>query len=141
LLSEVGRVLAAALGVYGVARMYDLVHRGALATAFQPTSEAGLFWLEFLGGVLLPVVLLSVPAVRTNTRTLYGSALLTVMGFVVHRLNVSVTGFESSQGGHYVPAWSELAVTLMLVAVGFGVFSMAVRHLRVYPEEPAPARA
>jgi Ni/Fe-hydrogenase subunit HybB-like protein len=141
LLSEVGRVLAAALGVYGVTRIYDLVQRGALGAAFQPSREAGFFWLEFLGGVLVPIALLASPAVRANVRMLYGSAVLTVMGFVVNRLNVSVTGFEGSQGGHYVPAWSELAVTLMLVAVGFGVFGLAVRHLRVYPEEPAPARA
>ncbi|MBI3932049.1 MAG: Ni/Fe-hydrogenase cytochrome b subunit [Acidobacteria bacterium] len=140
LVSEVGRVLVAALGVYAVTRVFDLADRGVLGAAFRPTGEAGLFWLEFLGGVLLPMGRLAAPRVRANTGALYGAALLTVMGFVVHRLNVSITGFESAQGGRYVPAWSELAITLMLVALGFGVFALAVRHLRVYPEA-APARA
>jgi Ni/Fe-hydrogenase subunit HybB-like protein len=140
LLAEVGRVLVAALAFYGVLRVYDLARRGALPAAFQPGPEAALFWLEFLAGVLLPMALLAVPAVRARPGALYGSALLAVMGFVVQRLNVSVTGFESAQGGAYVPAWSELAVTLMLVALGFAAFGLAVRYLQVYPHEAA-ARA
>jgi Ni/Fe-hydrogenase subunit HybB-like protein len=135
LLSEVGRVLVAALLVYAVARVYDLVHRHALPLAAGATVEALLFRLEFLGGVVLPLVLLAVPAVRANVRWLYASALLVVMGFVTNRLNVALTGFEAAQGARYVPAWSELAVTLMMVAIGFAAFGLAVRHLAVYPKE------
>ena len=61
------------------------------------------------------------------------------MGFVTNRLNVAVTAFEAAQGERYVPAWSELAVTLMLVAIGFAAFGLAVRHLAVYPKEEAEA--
>jgi Ni/Fe-hydrogenase subunit HybB-like protein len=135
LVSEVGRVLVAALLVYAVARVYDLVHRHALGLAAGASMEALLFRLEFLGGVLLPMVLLALPAVRANVRWLYASALLVVMGFVTNRLNVGITGFEAAQGQRYVPAWSELAVTLMLVAIGFAAFGLAVRHLAVYPKE------
>jgi Ni/Fe-hydrogenase subunit HybB-like protein len=135
LVAEVGRVLVASLFVYAVARVYDLSHRHALGLAAGSSTEALLFRLEFLGGVLLPMALLAVPAVRSNVRGLYGSALLVVMGFVTNRLNVAITGFEAAQGERYVPAWSELAVTLMLVAIGFAAFGLAVRHLAVYPVE------
>jgi Ni/Fe-hydrogenase subunit HybB-like protein len=138
LVSEVGRVLAAALFVYGVARIYDLAHRHVLGRSFDASREAFFFRLEFLGGVLLPMIFLALPAVRANCRTLYAAALLVVMGFVTNRLNVSITGFEAAQGGHYVPAWSELVITLMLVAIGFAAFGLAVRHLNVYPEEKTP---
>jgi Ni/Fe-hydrogenase subunit HybB-like protein len=141
LLSEVGRVLVAALLVYAVARVYDLVHRHALGLAAGASAEALLFRLEFLGGVLLPMVLLAMPAVRANIRWLYGSALLVVLGFMTNRLNVAITGFEAAQGQRYVPAWSELAVTLMLVAIGFAAFGLAVRHLAVYPKEEVHADA
>jgi Ni/Fe-hydrogenase subunit HybB-like protein len=56
------------------------------------------------------------------------------MGFVTNRLNVSVTGLEGAMGGRYVPAWSEVAVSIMLVAIGFAAFRLAVRYLPVYPE-------
>jgi Ni/Fe-hydrogenase subunit HybB-like protein len=141
LVSEVARVLVAALLVYGVARIYDLFERHALARAFDGSMEALLFRVEFLGGVVLPMVLLALPFVRSNCRATYASALLVVLGFVTNRLNVSITGFEAAQGGHYVPALSELIITLMLVAIGFTAFGLAVRYLAVYPveEENLPA--
>jgi Ni/Fe-hydrogenase subunit HybB-like protein len=146
LLSEVGRVLLAALGVYGVARIYDLVSRHAWRFAFEATPEAGLFLLEFLGGVVLPFVLLTQPSVRRHGRRLYIASLFVVLGFVTHRLNVSITGLERAQGVHYVPALPELLITLMLVAVGFGIFRLAVTYLPIYPHEaeaslPIPAGA
>lgn len=141
LLSEVGRILFAALLVFGATRLYDLIHRGVLGLAFEATLAGLFFQLEFLMGVLLPLLLLARPAVRRNIRGLYASAVLVVMGFVVNRLNVSITGFEAALGGRYVPAWSELAVTLMLVALGFAAFSLATRHLPVFPVESGPVPA
>ena len=63
---------------------------------------------------------------------------MVVAGFVVNRLNVSLTGFESAQGGHYVPTIAEGIITLMLVGIGFAAFGLAVRFLPVMAavEEP-----
>jgi Ni/Fe-hydrogenase subunit HybB-like protein len=138
LLMEVGRVLVAALGVYGVARVYDLFHRDMLGVALGGSREAFFFQIEFLGGVLVPLFLLLHPAIRRNTNGLYGCSLLVLLGFVVNRLNVSITGLEGAQGGHYVPAAAEAALTLALVAVGFALFALAVKHLPVYAKEEAP---
>lgn len=144
LLREIARVLMIALGVFAVFRIYDLVHRGVLARAFEPSYEAGMFALELLLGVILPFALLLSAKVRNDLRKLYPVALLTVMGFVVNRLNVSVTGLESAAGTRYVPAWTEIAVSLTLVALGFAAFGLVVRYFGVYPEaehgdSPAPA--
>jgi Ni/Fe-hydrogenase subunit HybB-like protein len=140
LLMDVGRALAVALAVAGGVRLLDLLRRGALGAAVAPTREAAFFQLEFALGVLLPFVLLVLPAVRRNARYLYAAAVLAVVGFVVNRLNVSITGLEGAQGAHYVPALPEYLATLMLVAVGFALFGLAVKHLPVYPrEEEAPA--
>lgn len=142
LLMDVGRALAVALGVAGGVRLYDLARRGALGDALAPTREAAFFQLEFALGVLIPVLLLALPQVRRNARRLYAAALLAVVGFVVNRLNVSITGFEGAQGAHYVPALPEYLVTVMMVAIAFALFGLAVRFLPVYPrEEEAPAPA
>jgi len=137
LLSELGRVLVAGLGILAVFRIRDLASRGVLSLAFEPTYEAMLFQLEFLVGIILPLVLLAIPRVRRSPRGLYSAALLTVLGFITNRLNVSITGLEGVQGGHYIPAASEVLVTIMLVAMGFAAFNLAVRYLPVYPT-PAP---
>ena len=138
LLSDVARVQVVALGVFAVLRIYDLYVRGALPLVFQPNYEAGIFALEFVTGVVLPFALLLSEKTRTDIRRLYPTALLTVMGFVVNRLNVSVTGLEKSSGANYVPAWTEIVVTLFMVALGFAAFSLAVRYLPVYPEAERP---
>jgi Ni/Fe-hydrogenase subunit HybB-like protein len=39
----------------------------------------------------------------------------------------------------YVPAWSEVAITLMLVALGFAAFRLAVRLLPVFPSPEVAA--
>jgi Ni/Fe-hydrogenase subunit HybB-like protein len=148
LLKDIARVLMVALGVFAVLRIYDLVHRGVIAEVFRPSYEAGMFALEFAMGVLLPLALLLSPRTRSDIRRLYPTALLAVSGFLVNRLNVSVTGLERSSGTSYVPAWSEIAISLALVALGFGAFALMVRYFRVYPEAgarsaaapPAPAK-
>ena len=56
----------------------------------------------------------------------------------MNRLNVSITGLETGQGGRYVPSVAEGIITLMLVAIGVAAFGLAVRFLPVmhHVEEP-----
>lgn len=134
LLMDVGRSLVAVLAVLAVIRIYDLASRGVLAEAFTFSYESSFFLVEFLAGVILPAVLLAIPRLRANARALYGTSLLVVMGFIVNRLNVSITGFDAGRGGPYTPAAGEMLITLMLVAIGFAAFGLAVKYLNVYPE-------
>lgn len=134
LLVEIGQIMTAMLGVYGVVKVFDLLQRGVVQLALGSTYEARMFQLEVTVGILLPFLVLMLPAARESISSLYGASLLVVIGFIVNRLNVSITGLETAQAGTYVPAWSEVAVTLMLVALGFAAFSLAVRYLNVYPE-------
>jgi Ni/Fe-hydrogenase subunit HybB-like protein len=141
LLSEVARILAAVLFVLAVVRVYDLAHRGVVSLALGGSRESLFLGLELLLGIVIPLALFAGERPRANPTLLYLGALSVVAGFVTNRLNVSITGFEAALGGTYVPAWTELAITLMLVAMGFAAFSLAVRHLNVYPPEagaPAP---
>ncbi len=142
LLTSIGRALFVALGVYGAARLGDLALRGVLGQAFSWGREASFFQLELAIGVILPMTLLALPAVRRNSGRLYGAALLVVAGFIANRLNVSITALEGAQGGHYVPALAEGVVTLMLVAIGIAAFGLAVRFLPVmeHVEQPETAR-
>jgi Ni/Fe-hydrogenase subunit HybB-like protein len=138
LLVSIGRALLVALAVYGAARLGDLAYRGVLGQAFSLGREAVFFQLELLIGVILPLVLLALPAVRRNSGRLYGAALLVVAGFVTNRLNVSITALEGAQGGHYAPALAEGVVTIMLVAIGIASFGLAVRFLPVMAHVDAP---
>jgi len=138
LLMSIGKALFVALGVYGGARLLDLWSRGVLDQVFSGGREAFFFQLELAIGVILPMALLAFEVVRRNSGRLYGAALLVVAGFIVNRLNVSITGLESAQGGHYVPSIAEGIITLMLVGIGIAAFGLAVRFLPVMAEVEEP---
>jgi Ni/Fe-hydrogenase subunit HybB-like protein len=102
-----------------------------------------MFMVEMGLGVVVPTLLLASRRVRSNERGLVAGAFLVVLGFVMNRLNVSVTGMERASGLHYFPSWMEIIVSLGLVALLFAVFALAVRYLPVFPNghSPAPTHA
>ncbi len=138
LLEPLGRTMVVVLSVYGILRLQDLARRGALTHLRHPGYEGSMFLLEMGLGVLLPIALLAFPKVRTRQPGLVTGAFLVVLGFVTNRLNVSLTGMERAVGVHYFPSWMEVAVSLALVAAGFGLFGLAVRYLPIFPEPARP---
>jgi Ni/Fe-hydrogenase subunit HybB-like protein len=141
ILQELGRVLVVVLSVYGILRFEDLLHRGVLKMLLQPGYEVYLFWLEISLSLLLPLILLSQKKIRTTAQGLYLAAVLVVLGFITNRLNVSITGQESVVGRHYIPKWTEIAVTGAIIAAGFALFGLAVKYLPIFPAEGAHEKA
>ncbi len=147
ILSKLGKVSAVALAIYLVLKIEDILnyHLAPYLSTFN--LEGVLYWVEILGGVVLPMVLLVIPKVRESKRGLFYTALLIVSGFVLNRMDVSITSIEryySQFGVNYFPSWMEISVTLMIVAVGFGTFAWAAKNLAVFPKEvhaEAPAHA
>ena len=139
ILQELGRVLVVVLSVYGILRFEDLLHRGVLKLMFQPGYEMYLFWLEISLSLILPLLLLAQRKVRMSAGGLYLAAVLVVLGLITNRLNVSITGLESAAGLHYIPKWTEVAVTGAIIAAGFALFGLAVKYLPIFPAEKQPA--
>jgi Ni/Fe-hydrogenase subunit HybB-like protein len=129
LLQGLGRVLAVVLAVFLTARALDLLHRDAFGLVIVPRTETYLFWVEILL-MMIPMLLLF--TVRLGPRALYSCALMVIFGFITNRLNVSVTGMQAASGTTYIPRWSEIAVTLAIVALGFAIFRFAVYELPIF---------
>ncbi len=139
LLTDIGKVLFILLCINLVAKYQDLASRGALHLAFERTYEGRLFLAEMIIGLVAPALLLAFPAIRKSQRGLFSAALLTGMGIIMNRLNVSITGMERSSGVSYLPSLTEVSVTLMIVGVGFLIFALAARYLPIFhhaTEEP-----
>src|SRR5271169_1555472 len=99
ILRDIGRVLVVVLALYGILRFEDLYHRGVLRLVFVPGYEQGFFVLEMALSVVFPLALLAFPRVRDSAKGLYFVAVLTLLGFVTNRLNVTITGVENAVGG------------------------------------------
>lgn len=131
LLDSLGRVLAVTIAVFLTVRFLDLHHRGALVELTRNTTEAWMFGME-VALMLLAMLMLFRERIRRKPAALYAAAVLYIFGFVANRLNVSTTGIEASAGVHYFPRWTEVAVTLFIIAAGFALFRLAVQYLPVF---------
>jgi len=151
LLQDIARAIVLVLTIYGIVKLQDLIHRGALALAFTHSSESFLFLAEMAFGVLLPIILFSVPQVRRDRGGLFCSALLVVLGLILNRLNVCITGLQGAMGqdyflepgmeSAYFPSLMEIAVTGSLVVMGCVGFTLAAKYLEVFPKTPVGAEA
>jgi Ni/Fe-hydrogenase subunit HybB-like protein len=134
LLTSMGRVLAVILSVYLWIRFLDLSHRHAFGLLLQNRIETWLFGLEIVL-MAVPMLLLFQARIRTRPGALYACAVMVVFGFITNRLNVGTTGLEAGSGTHYLPKWSEVAVTLSIVAAGFAIFRWIAGYFPVFEEE------
>jgi Ni/Fe-hydrogenase subunit HybB-like protein len=95
-----------------------------------------MFLVEVGLGVLVPMVLLAFERFRRSPKRLAVVQGLVVLGFIFHRLNVSITSVEAATGRSYIPSIPEFFVSAGLVAVGMTIFVLACRYLPVFPEGP-----
>jgi Ni/Fe-hydrogenase subunit HybB-like protein len=131
LLMSMARVLAVVLSVYLWIRVLDLSHRHVWALLLQNRMETWLFLLE-IALMVVPMVLLYQQRVRSSPGRLYACAVMVVFGFIANRLNVGTTGLEAGSGTHYIPRWSEVAVTLSIVAAGFAIFRLIAQYFPIF---------
>jgi Ni/Fe-hydrogenase subunit HybB-like protein len=131
LLASLGRVLAVSMSVYLWIRFLDLAQRHALAVLSQNRIENWLFGLE-MALAIVPTVLLYQRRVRMRPGALYACAVMVVFSVIANRLNVGTTGLEAGSGTHYIPRWSEVAVTLSIVAAGFAIFRVVAGYFPIF---------
>jgi Ni/Fe-hydrogenase subunit HybB-like protein len=131
LLTGLGRVLAVLLAFYLTLRAVDLARGGAFHLLLQRRSETYLFGLE-ISLLAVPMLLLFRRRIHTDRTWLYFCSVLTLLGFVTNRMNVAITGMLASSGQSYFPKWTELSITLAIIASGFLVFALAVKYLPVF---------
>jgi Ni/Fe-hydrogenase subunit HybB-like protein len=134
-LVTLGGALLVALWVNALLRFQDYFHRGLLREIVRPSYEAYFLWAELLMAFVIPIALLSFRKIRLSPDGLYWASVISLLGFVTNRLNVSVIGFETYAGHHYAPKWTEFSVTLMIIAMGFALFRLAVQYLPIFPRE------
>jgi Ni/Fe-hydrogenase subunit HybB-like protein len=136
ILSDCGHMIQLLLIVFAFFKVLDLVANHAVRYAFHWTPEAGYFWLEMILLLIAPIWLLSYDSIRDTPDKLYGTCALVVAGFIVNRLNVSINSLQTAMGTHYVPKWTELASSVLVVAAAVIAFRYAVIYLDILPKQP-----
>jgi formate dehydrogenase iron-sulfur subunit len=132
LLSGLAKAIPILISIYLVVRVVDVAVRGAVFDAFKLNTQAVMFWAELALGSVLPLALLAAPEIARTERGLFWGSLLTVIGVLIHRLNVSVIGIQAHTWQSYSPAISEYLISLGVVAGGLLAFRYIVRNFPVY---------
>jgi Ni/Fe-hydrogenase subunit HybB-like protein len=133
IMRPISRGLVYALGIFGLVRFADLMTRGDLGYMFRNAPETLYFWIETFLLIIIPLVLLNLRRTMYSEKGMMFAALSTVLGFVMHRINVVTTAFSRVNGG-YLPSWEEYLITLSLVTMGFCIIGLIVRFFPVLPE-------
>ena len=95
------------------------------------------FLLEMFGFVLLPMILFFY-SYRTNNITLVKiAAILTMLGVILNRLNVTVIGFRWDMAIRYVPSWMEFVVTLAVIFTEIWIFRWVINRMPVLRDSPS----
>ncbi len=134
LLSRIAKVTFAMLIISFIIKLSDLIISGKLQYLITPSYEMYMFYLEILVGTFVPVTLLGNNRIRTSRLGLYISAIFVIAGFLLNRLNVSVTSLTTYAGYAYFPTVSEISITMMIVVLGMWAFGLVVKNFPVFIE-------
>ena len=143
-ISGLGSAASVVLWIYVVLRVGDLALRGVLGMAVDGSWQGGLFLFELAISAVIPAALMLFRPIRHSIAGVAVSAVLVVLGMVMHRLDVSIVAFARPEGVGYFPSWEEFAVSVGIVAGCILIFLLFVENLSVFddvkghPPEPVP---
>ena len=102
-------------------------------------TPMGYWYLtEMLGFVLLPMLLFFYSYRSGNIFAVRLAAIVTMIGIIINRANVTIIGFHWDASPHYVPSWMEFVVTLTVLFVEIWIFRWIVNRLPVLREASLP---
>jgi Ni/Fe-hydrogenase subunit HybB-like protein len=98
------------------------------------------FLVEMIGFVFIPMVLFFRSYRRSNILMIRIAAILTIVGVILNRLNVSVVAFRWDAAVHYIPSIMEIVVTLAVIFTEIWIFRWIINRMPVLRESPEWAK-
>ncbi len=135
ILSSAAFVVLIVLIIGFLLKLVEFTSPGKFIYLTIPSTETYLFYLEILIGTFLPVYILSYKKYRENKKWLFISSVLVISGFILNRMNVSITGLAASSGRNYFPSFDEISITIMLVVLAMFAFRLVVKNFPVFNDE------
>jgi len=112
-------------------KVTDISIREVWPFAFEGSTEALMWWLEMILGVVAPILILLSNKLRHSVAGLFTGASLVILGVVLNRINVFLVAYQPLyQEKAYFPTIWEIMVTV-------GFISMLVLLYRAEGAKPA----
>ncbi|MCZ7584626.1 MAG: Ni/Fe-hydrogenase cytochrome b subunit [Deltaproteobacteria bacterium] len=138
-LGPLARYVPIFLGLYLAMKIVDMVNRETFVYLTEWSVQSGMFLLEIIGGVIVPIAMFLHPAVRRRPLALFAAAMLVVLGVALNRINVFLVAYHPPYTEtSYFPAIGEFAITAALIATLALVYRFVVMNFPVIVNHAAP---
>lgn len=138
ILHGLSKICAVTLFAYFTLNVLVFVHEKRWGLLNSPL---GYWYLtEMLGFVLLPMILFFVSYRKQNIMMIRIASLVTMIGIIINRLNVTVIGFRWDAAQHYYPSWMEITVTLAVIFTEIWIFRWIITRMPVLRDSPSWAK-
>ncbi len=137
LLAKVAFVMRGMLALFVAVRLVDLAVRGQLGHAFDGDLRSHMFLIEMLLFVL-PIFMLGKRR-RGSLRALFVAAVSMLLAGALYRIDAYLVGYLTGSGWNYFPSWSELMLTVGIIAAEVLGYIILVRILPVLHAAPKTA--
>jgi Ni/Fe-hydrogenase subunit HybB-like protein len=128
-------ICAATMFAYLFLKMLDFIH--GQHWNLLSTGMGKWFLMEIIGFVLLPMLMFFAAYRRSNITLSKAAAILTMLGIILNRLNVTIIGFKWDMPVRYIPSWMEIVVTLSVIFTEILIFRWVINRMPVLSEPPS----
>ncbi len=134
ILLGLAKICAGVMFVYFFLKVLVLVHSQQLH--LLPTTWGLWFLVEVLGFVLLPGYLFFRAVRNDDVRMVKYASVITLVGIVLNRLNISVIAYDWYAANPYIPSWMEIEVTAAVICVEIWAFRWVISRMPVVSDPP-----
>lgn len=135
ILNGLSKICAGTMFAYFFLQLIVFVH--GKRWEFLGTTMGNWYLIEMLGFVLLPMMLYFYSYRSNNVSLIKVASVITMLGIIINRLNVTVIGFRWDAATHYVPSWMEIVVTLAVIFTEIWIFRWVINRMPVLRESPS----
>ncbi|MFC1627634.1 NrfD/PsrC family molybdoenzyme membrane anchor subunit [Gemmatimonadota bacterium] len=135
ILLGLGKICAGTMYVYLFLKVLVFIHGHHAQHLFTPMG----YWylVEIIGFVLIPCALFTIAVRRRLFSMIRVASVLTLVGIILNRLNISVIAFKWDAAVRYVPSWMEIVVTLAVILAEIQVFRWVINRMPVLSDPPS----
>lgn len=109
--------------------------------AYLNTRMGHWYLVEMIGFIIVPMVLFFYSYRKYNILLVKIASIITMLGVIINRLNVTVIGFKWDAAQHYYPSWKEIVVTLTVIFIEIWIFRWIINRMPVLRESPSWAKS
>lgn len=134
ILCSLGRIAFGAMFVYLFLQILVFIHGKNWIYLSSPMG----YWylLEICGFVLIPFLIYLAGVQKKNITLIRIASIMTIIGIIINRLNVSIIAFKWDAPVRYFPSWMEIEITLAVISAEIWAFRWIVSRMPVLNERP-----